>query len=386
MRPYPTPRTAERHPKPDFADLNSRSIPKRSPGSGLVSCAALVAVALASTALSAPPAAAALTSTARSGAALAPGLIFVANAGSAGGGTGPKAPCSPLISCNGSVTAYRPSATGNARPVVLVTAGINGPTALTLDSSGDLWVTNLINNTVVEYSKAELTKASPSPTVTISSPSLNGSDGLAFAPSGDLWVAYITSGVVVEFTKAQLAKSGSPAPRVTIGGGLGGSPVFDPSGNLWEGQDDTLTEYTKAQLAKSGDPVPHVTITSKSLFAASYRPAFDASGDMWVANYNFKPNVVEFTKAQVAKSGSPTARVTISSQGLSELGDVALDPMGDLWVPSAGGGGAGGQPGPNAVFEFKKAQLAKSGSPAPARTIAGPATGLNFPVAVASGP
>ncbi len=45
------------------------------------------------------------------------------------------------------------------------------------------------NNTVVEYSKADLAKASPAPTVTISSSGLNHSDGLAFDPSGDLSVA-----------------------------------------------------------------------------------------------------------------------------------------------------------------------------------------------------
>jgi hypothetical protein len=62
---------------------------------------------------------------------------------------------------------------------------------------------------------------------------------------------------------------------------------------------------------------------------------------------------------------------------LSNPGDVGLDPAGDLWVPSSGN---------NLVVEFTKAQLAKSGSPTPARSIVGPATGVNSPWAVTVGP
>ena len=184
-----------------------RSSARRSPCSGLVGCAALVAGVLASTGMSAPVAAAALTSVEPSAAALAPGTIFVANArvGLEGGqGTG-----------EGSVTAYDPTATGNVRPVLVITNGIMGPSGLIFDSSGDLWVANNSNyNNVVEYSKAERTRASPAPTVTISQ-SGSGAMGLAFDSSGDLWVTK-NNFTVVEFTKAQLAKSGSPVPQVTI--------------------------------------------------------------------------------------------------------------------------------------------------------------------------
>ena len=104
---------------------------------------------------------------------------------------------------------------------------------------------------------------------------------------------------------------------------------------------------------------------------------------MWAANYT-GDTVVEFTKAQLAVSGSPRARVTITPkpsssepEGLSNAGGVAFDRTGDLWVPNAGA---------NAMVELSKAQLAKSGSPEPARIIAGPATGLNWPWFVAIEP
>ena len=88
--------------------------------------------------------------------------------------------------------------------------------------------------------------------------------------------------------------------------------------------------------------------------------------------------MVEFTKAELARSGSPAPKVVISSSRYSP-GDVAVSSSGDLWVPYFGGPGC-------AVAEFTKVQLARSGSPTPDVTIAGPDTGLNNPWVVAIGP
>ena len=63
------------------------------------------------------------------------GTIFVANAGKLTGGTG-----------KGSITAYRPGATGNTRPELVITAGVDGPNDIAFDSLGDLWVANYSNN------------------------------------------------------------------------------------------------------------------------------------------------------------------------------------------------------------------------------------------------
>ena len=65
---------------------------------------------------------------------------------------------------------------------------------MAVDASGNLWVANETGK-VIEYSRAELTKASPAPTVTISF----GGGGLAFDPSSHLWVANGTT--VVELAK-----------------------------------------------------------------------------------------------------------------------------------------------------------------------------------------
>jgi len=325
-----------------------------------VSAVALVAGVVASIGCGISPAAAAPSPSAPGPIA---GTIFVANAGAIAhraGGIGP-----------GSITLYRPDATGDAHPETVITKGIDAPGGLTFDSSGDLWVADEAGH-VVEYSRADLAQASPAPTVTIS----YGGGGLAFDSSGDLWVINGTD--VAEFTRTEIANSGSPKPVVSLPDNC--SVVFDSSGDLWEGSSaDWLAEFTTAQLAQLANSAPKspsakVTLTSGSLNMPC-RPVFDQYGDLWAGNYG-TDTVVEFTRKDLAKSGSPWPTVTLASPVFIEPGDVAIDRAGDLWVPTA----------VNGVLGFTKDQLAKSGSPTPTFDIVGPATGLNWPWAVAIEP
>ena len=206
-----------------------------------------------------------------------------------------------------------------------------------------------------EYTKAELAKVSPAPTVTISV-FVGGARpfGLAFDPAGDLWVA---NGLdVVEFSKAELAKTGSPAPVSTLID-VDCSIAFDPLGDLWEGIfENALSEFSNAQLARPASAAgPAVTISSDSL-DSSCKPAFDRSGNLWVTNFNSN-TVVEFTKAQLARSGLVAPKVTISLSQNGDPGALALDSSGDLWVPTEV---------QNSVADYTNAQLTKSGSPVPA--------------------
>jgi len=308
--------------------------------------AAILGGIVAITAMVTTPVAAATNSTPPSGAGPVAGTIFVEDPGVVSGGvaTGP-----------GSVTLYRPGATAHTHPEVIVTKGMDGPGGIALDSSGDLWVANE-GGTVVEYSRAALAEASPSPTVTLS----YGGGGLAFDSAGNLWVANGT--VVAEFTKAQIARSGSPKPVRALADSC--SVAFDPYGDMWVGSTgSTVSEFTKAQLAKPGQVSPQVVISSSDLNGPC-KPAFDRSGDLWAGNYNTSL-VVEFTKSQLAKTATLAPKVAISSVQNGNPGDVALDASGDLWVPTQEF---------HTVVEYTKAQLAKSGSPVPKTTISMPAT------------
>jgi hypothetical protein len=85
---------------------------------------------------------------------------------------------------------------------------------------------------------------------------------------------------------------------------------------------------------------------------------------------------VEFTKAQLSASGSPTPAVTISAtkvgtyKSLDGPYSLAFDSSGDLWVENFNG---------NTTVEFGRDQLSTSGSPTPVRAIVGPRTGMNYP-------
>jgi hypothetical protein len=143
----------DRRSRQPLFSSRTRGARRRSRRPRRVAWVALVAGALASTGLTTPPAAVAATSGALGGAGPAPGTIFVANAGAGAQGAGGTG--------RGSVTLYRPGATGNERPETVITKGIDGPGSITLDSSGDLWVANESGN-VVEYSRADLANASRS--------------------------------------------------------------------------------------------------------------------------------------------------------------------------------------------------------------------------------
>jgi secreted PhoX family phosphatase len=226
--------------------------------------------------------------------------------------------------------------------------GFDWPFGEAFDSSGDLWVANYSTNSLVEFAPSQLTTGSPTPTAVISSDasdSLDGPDGLAFDGSGDLWVANYdeVTGAdrLVEFAPSQLT-TGSPTPTATMLPDASGSLdepeglAFDASGDLWVANysGNSLVEFAPGQLV-TGSPAPVVTVSpdrSDSLDEPEGL-AFDASGDLWVANYN-SSTVVEFTPGELV-TGAPTPAVTISpdrSGSLDAPDDLAFDSSGDLWV------------------------------------------------------
>ena len=243
-------------------------------------------------------------------------------------------------------------------------------------------MTNNANNTVVEFTPSQLAvTGSPTPAVTLSATadSVNKPSGLAFGSSGDLWVTNGGNNTVVEFTPAQLAASGSPTPAVTLSasaGSLAGpnTLAFDRGGDLWveNNANNTLVEFTPGQLGMSGASAPAVTLsaTADSLDNA-FSIAFGPSGALWVANSG-NNTVVEFTPAQLAATGAPTPAVTLSAVGISlnAPDGLAFDSAGDLLVmnfPS------------NTVVEFTSSQLAATGAPTPAATLAATADTLDDP-------
>ena len=189
-----------------------------------------------------------------------------------------------------------------------LSSGVNGPTSLTVDSSGNVWVANSGNSTVEEFS------ASGKLLQTLSS-GVNYPDSLAVDGSGNVWVANSVNNTVEEFSAGgnllQILGSGVSYPR---------SLAVDGSGNVWVANwiNNTVEEFSAGgkllQILGSGVNLP------QSL-------AVDGSGNVWVANYG-NNTVEEF-------SASGKLLQTLSS-GVNGLLSLAVDGSGNVWVANAG--------------------------------------------------
>jgi hypothetical protein len=317
----------------------------------------------------------------------APGSVVVSQGGTIFGGTN----TGTGVELNGDVDVYPPGSSGDVAPEASFTHGSYGPTTMVFDSSGDLWVANENTSDLFELTKAQLATPNPVPAVTIfaESGALANPFGMAFDRSGDMWVVSNAWSKVYEYTKNQLGSSGGPTPQTTISD-FPSTPIFgvafDASGDLWVSTVKSVVEFSKAELA-TAHPTPTVTISS----SGGAQLVFDASGDLWMVTGGGPDcfgtpctnEVVELTKAQLATSGSPSPAVVISSTRTGAAGSLygpyslAFTSSGDLWVENFDN---------NTTVEYGRDQLSKSGSPTPVRTIAGPASEMNFPSYVVIAP
>jgi secreted PhoX family phosphatase len=182
-----------------------------------------------------------------------------------------------------------------------------------------------------------MASGSPKPAVTLSASlgSLSFPCGAAFDGSGNLWVANENNSTLVAYTPSQLSASGSPTPAVTLT--MARQPAalaFDSTGNLWVIEISYgINEFSPAQLAVSGTtPTPVVQLTGNGTSTGNpVALAFDNSGDLWVADYAFgkvahSGTVVEYTANQLAASGAPTPTVTLGGTSLGNPTALAFDP------------------------------------------------------------
>jgi sugar lactone lactonase YvrE len=190
-----------------------------------------------------------------------------------------------------------------------------------------------------------------------------------------IWVINQNANTLLSYP---LSATGNATPGVTISSdgsslnGPFGTEAFDASGDLWIANlGGTLVEYTPSQLASTGSPTPNVTISSDgSSLSEPGSVAFDRSGDLWALNEGGALD--EYTPSQLASSGSPTPAVTIS--GFVNPYGLAFDGSGDLWVTDISA---------NTVVEYTPSQLVSSGSPTPAVTISANASSIDSPSGVA---
>jgi sugar lactone lactonase YvrE len=280
-------------------------------------------------------------------------------------------------------TAAQLAAPTLAPPAFTLTTPDLSPMDIAFDAGGNLWASTFGASIVVEYTANDLASPGPhAPTVTLSADaagSLNFPEGIAFDSSGNLWVANLISSTLVEFTPRQLASSGSPVPAVTISppknGWFGPAGIaFDVSGNLWATVGNVsssagsggIIKITRSELATGGSPNPAVTIdpagTAPVVSLDGAQPlAFDANGNLWVGNAG-NSSVVEFAANQLAPSGAPIPAVFLAPRNgsLDVPTGLAFDNSGNLWVANSGS---------PTLVRFDASQLVAGGAPVPIVTI-----------------
>jgi sugar lactone lactonase YvrE len=203
--------------------------------------------------------------------------------------------------------------------------GILGPISLAFDSSGNLWVANF--NGINAYSGT-----TPIPAKTI--PGINPS-AIAFDSNGILWVASFgspspTGGITAYSGTTQLLADTITNPQGSLSGLWGPRYLaFDAAGNLWVanggGNVRTVTTYSgTTQLAAS-------TITG---VVSPWGLAFDGSGALWVVDSSSAaPSINPYSGPTLIYGNTITA-------ALNQPAGIAFDASGSLWVSNNNSGGS----------------------------------------------
>lgn len=205
--------------------------------------------------------------------------------------------------------------------------------------------------------------------------------------TGFLWIPVadnVVNGAVVGLSADQLASATAaggtvtPARSLSFTGGRGQQAVFDSSGNLYVVSSffNSIRKYTPEQLAANTPPTP-VILTSAALTTAR-RAAFDAQGNLWVANGT---GLVAFTSQQLAAGGSQSFSRELASSifsslpgnPLSGINGVAFDSAGNLWVSTFS------TAADNRLVRFTPQQVAAGGSFAPADLLEVRSASFNSP-------
>lgn len=205
-----------------------------------------------------------------------------------------------------------------SRVPATTSAGLHYPAELAFDAAGDLWVSDLASNRVLEY-RPPFTNGMPASLVlgqtsfTGSAPgtsatALSSPTGLAFGASGELWVADEANNRTLEFVPP--FANGSAA-SVVLG---------------------------QAGFTTSNEGLPYG-------MTAPWGLAFDATGDLWVSQAGPRNRVTEFRppfttnetpSVVIGQTTFAKELVGTSATLLRYPRGVAVDPTDDLWVSDTG--------------------------------------------------
>jgi hypothetical protein len=262
---------------------------------------------------------------------------------------------------------------------------LGAPQGVTFDPAGNLWVMDPaanVNGTqmpaLVEFSAAQLaalaTTPAPMPAAIILSEALNFPQQSVFDAKGNQWVTDHNNNLVAVFSAAQLAMTGTNTlhPAVLLVSNAFNGPLgiaLSSAGDLWvannggvevstatgtavtTGPGTTLLKFAAANLpAVTATPstsalMPDVVLSDdgQNSIMAPWALTFDAAGNLWSNNANPPFTLVEFTKENLASTGTPLPNTIIgpATQGdtptLDAPNGLCFDAKGDLATTNSAG-------------------------------------------------
>jgi sugar lactone lactonase YvrE len=237
------------------------------------------------------------------------------------------------------------------------------------------------------------------PKVSLSSSSFVSPRQGVFDASGNFWVSDDGANALFVFNPAQLLTGGAPTP-VTV---LASTPspfawslglAFDSSSNLWVANNEGNSIY-KFNASKLPGPTTTglVTLTPDVILSDDgansiqdpWAIRFDSTGNLWADNAGSQSSVVEFAKADLGVTGSPTPAVTLSpttdkgNATLAGPNGLAFDPAGNLSVVNSATSSI-------ATFDASQFTATPGGDLIPNSLVSGEKTGLDSPAGCAFGP
>jgi Beta-propeller repeat/NHL repeat len=302
----------------------------------------------------------------------------------------------------GNLTVYSLDANGDAAPAATLSnpaTGLNGPTAIALDTNGKAFVANSFLNignpsgSVTVYPAGGYGVAGvPSATITGSNTGLMSPTGIAVDSNDNIYVSNespssVSNGSITVYTAGS---NGNVTPSATIVAANTGSGTFDPMGIALDPSGNIYVPSVAAvghSISYAVDVLPsgsNGTVTPSSVIVGLQTQleqpsgiALDSQRNIYVTNR--ATNSVTVFAAGSSGNVAPTSVISGSNTGLTSPIGVGVDSSGNIYVVNSANTG-GGDAGSVTVYS-----AGSNGNVAPIQTISGGDTGLFTPSGLALG-